>query len=958
MTSSCQAWLRQAALLGGLLALLLLVSSPAHAQLKLKEAVLAERVAAASVPSNPTPQPGENISVAITVDTRSLEGNDVRLAAYEATLTWRPDILEYTGFTPAPAPWNNPNVQTAGVASGKLGWNAFVPGGDAPGLLTLIHVNFRVIGAPDSSTTLNLAFSVLTTSFTRNLLGLLSITSGSVRVTSANRPPQFTTTIPDTSMDAGDTLAVAVAATDPDGDAISLTPGPLPAFAVFVDHGDGTGTFRFTPGFDDYGIYPGLQVTATDNGVPPLSASTSFTLTVRQVENPPRLEPIADQTMKEGDSLVVGIKASDPDGDDITLAVHGLPAFGTFIDNNDGSGTIIFTPDFTHAGDYRLEVTASDDGTPPLTDRKAFTLTVNNVNRAPVLQPVADQTMSEGSVLELILSANDPDQDSLVYFTANLPAFGVLFNRLDGTALLRLAPSFRDAGVYNNIVIAVRDNGTPVPLADSTTFSLTVTEATEPLLCQVKILSPASGFVSCDSTVTVCFSAGAAGGLAPLTKVCKINGEVTPDSCGTARLTAGRNTITVACTFTDATGTVCVAIDSIHVFASRLTCQLQIDTPADSSFICATTINVSGTLATGGGLGPVTSSCDINGTPVTVGGGAFGATVNLNPGYNTIIATCTQRDSAGCETVCTDRVVVFADTSAPQCTFDFSRLPLITGEAIDEESGILRIEPFNEVNRVVIIEPFAPGARRVRFRSERTQPQGRSGFMLKITNMAGCEIVCDPIYLSLNPEQAPVSFSLPPIDRYLFVNNHGLERIEMRINQHDIKLIARAEGFVRAGNTYFMPFHGPRTIDLEEYLRPGENDYTVAAFGSAGSSADFLITDFRVDDSATGVATGRRQEGSVPTAFILRQNYPNPFNPATRIVFEVPAGWTAPVTLRVFNLQGQLVQTLFDGYVRPGQHTIPWQARTASGQALPSGVYFYQIRSGDFVAVRKMLLEK
>lgn len=958
MKSSYHAWLRQAALLGGLFALLLLVSGPAHAQLKLKNAIMADRVDAASVPSNPAPQPGDTISVAIFVDTRGLERSDNRLAAYEAKLTWRPDILEYAGYTPAAPPWNNPSVVESGVASGRLDWQAFVQGGVARANIIVIHVNFKVVGTPGSSTSLDLSFSALTTSILGNLLPFLSVTNGSVLVTAANRPPQFTITIPDTSMDAGDTLEVAVAATDPDGDAITLTPGTLPGFASFADHGNGTGTFRFTPGFDDFGVYPNLQVTATDNGVPPLAAATSFTLTVRQVENPPRLAPIADQTMNEGDTLAVGIEANDPDGDDIALAVNGLPAFGTFINNNDGTGKIIFAPDFTHAGVYQLEVTATDDGTPPLSDRKTFTLTVNNVNRKPSLQPVANQTMVEGSVLELALSASDPDNDSLFYFTANLPAFGVLSNRLDGTAVLRFAPSFADGGIYGNIVIIVRDDGTPSPLSDSTAFTLTVTEAAELILCQVEILSPDSGFVSCDTTVTVCFSARATGGLAPLTKVCKINGEVTPDSCGTARLTAGRNTITVECTFTDATGAVCVAVDSIHVFASRLACHLEIDTPADSSFICATSINVSGTTSVSGGLGPVTSSCDINGTPVTVSGGAFGATVNLNLGYNTIVATCSHRDSVGCETVCSDKVVVFADTSAPQCTFDFSKLPLITGEAIDEESGIFSIEPFHEVNRVVIIEPFTPGAKRVRFRSERTQPQGRSGFMLKITNMAGCEIVCDPIYLSLNPEQGPVSFSLPPIDRYLFVNNHGLERIEMKINQHDIKLIARAQGFERAGNTYFMPFDGPRTIDLEEYLKPGDNDYTVAAFGPTGSSADFLITDFRVDDSATGVATGRRLDDSVPTAFTLQQNYPNPFNPETRITFEVPAGWTAPVTLRVFNIQGQLVQTLFDGYAQPGQHTMQWNARDARGQALSSGVYFYQVRSGDFVAVRKMLLEK
>ncbi|RIK54879.1 hypothetical protein DCC62_31645, partial [candidate division KSB1 bacterium] len=198
----------------------------------------------------------------------------------------------------------------------------------------------------------------------------------------------------------------------------------------------------------------------------------------------------------------------------------------------------------------------------------------------------------------------------------------------------------------------------------------------------------------------------------------------------------------------------------------------------------------------------------------------------------------------------------------------------------------------------------------------------------------------------------------PPADRYLYVDNRGLERISMKINQHEVNLIAGAEGKGRDGNTYFMPAFGKRSIDLFEYLGTGNNEYVVTAFGPEDANADFLITDFKVDDTGTGVAGGHRNDGSVPTAFTLAQNYPNPFNPETRIRFEVPQGWTAPVTLRIFNVQGQLVQTLVDGFMPPGQHTVTWNARTASGQAVSTGVYFYQIRSGDFVAVRKMLLEK
>ena len=97
-----------------------------------------------------------------------------------------------------------------------------------------------------------------------------------------NFAPQIST-IPDQQMDEGDTLDVPVTANDPNNHMITLSAGNLPPFGSFTDNGDGTGTFEFTPGSSDAGSYAGITVTAQDNGLPSLSDSLSFTLTVDDV---------------------------------------------------------------------------------------------------------------------------------------------------------------------------------------------------------------------------------------------------------------------------------------------------------------------------------------------------------------------------------------------------------------------------------------------------------------------------------------------------------------------------------------------------------------------------------------------------------------------------------------------------------------------------------------------------
>jgi hypothetical protein len=88
-----------------------------------------------------------------------------------------------------------------------------------------------------------------------------------------------------------------------------------------------------------------------------------------------------------------------------------------------------------------------------------------------------------------------------------------------------------------------------------------------------------------------------------------------------------------------------------------------------------------------------------------------------------------------------------------------------------------------------------------------------------------------------------------------------------------------------------------------------------------------------------------------PDDFALYQNFPNPFNPETNIEFNVKE--TGRVTLKVYDVQGRLVSTLIDRDMSAGQYQVGFRSRN-----LASGIYFYQIKMGDYKASRKMILSR
>jgi len=91
----------------------------------------------------------------------------------------------------------------------------------------------------------------------------------------------------------------------------------------------------------------------------------------------------------------------------------------------------------------------------------------------------------------------------------------------------------------------------------------------------------------------------------------------------------------------------------------------------------------------------------------------------------------------------------------------------------------------------------------------------------------------------------------------------------------------------------------------------------------------------------------------------LKLNYPNPFNPVTSIQYTVNSRQRpVPTTLKVYNILGQKVRTLVDEPKGRGNHEVIWDGKDDLGKEVASGIYFYQLKVGEFTETKKMLLLK
>lgn len=254
--------------------------------------------------------------------------------------------------------------------------------------------------------------------------------------------------ISDQTVTESETLTFSVSATDADEDTLSYSTSSLPAGAAFTEQ-----TFTWTPNYTQAGVYH-VDFLVSDGTQ---EISQTVTITVLDKNRAPVLTAVDDKTVSEGQTLTFPVSATDPDGDTVTFNTSSLPEGAIFI-----NGTFIWTPGYDQSGTYTIAFFASDS---LLTDIETITVTVNNTNRAPILEQIADKTITTSQLVEFTVTCSDPDGDSVNVSAKNLPT-GASFQN----DVFSWTPSQQQVGAYEIEITANDGNGG----TDTMTINITV----------------------------------------------------------------------------------------------------------------------------------------------------------------------------------------------------------------------------------------------------------------------------------------------------------------------------------------------------------------------------------------------------------------------------------------------------------------------------------------------------
>ncbi|MBU0530153.1 MAG: right-handed parallel beta-helix repeat-containing protein [Nanoarchaeota archaeon] len=224
-----------------------------------------------------------------------------------------------------------------------------------------------------------------------------------VDVNDINRDPTINN-INNKNVNEGQTLQFTVTGTDPESDSLSYS----------VSSGPGSmngNTYTYSPGWDTNhnNENPSVTILATDGYGG--SDTEGFQVTVIDINREPELDPIGNKEVSEGNLLEFTVTASDDDNDGLTYGANNLPDGATF---NPSTQTFSWTPGSSQEGTYPdVEFTVSDGHGG--SDSETITITVGDVNHAPVLNHIDDVTVVEGDMVRIYADAVDQDQDDLEY---------------------------------------------------------------------------------------------------------------------------------------------------------------------------------------------------------------------------------------------------------------------------------------------------------------------------------------------------------------------------------------------------------------------------------------------------------------------------------------------------------------------------------------------------------------
>ena len=136
----------------------------------------------------------------------------------------------------------------------------------------------------------------------------------------------------------------------------------------------------------------------------------------------------------------------------------------------------------------------------------------------------------------------------------------------------------------------------------------------------------------------------------------------------------------------------------------------------------------------------------------------------------------------------------------------------------------------------------------------------------------------------------------------------------------------------------------------------GENTYNVYVMVQTKPGLSEELLEVKIDDVPVGVERDESFNGALPKSPTLSQNYPNPFNPSTRAEYFLPE--RSDVNISVYDIQGKLVQTIFNGEMNRGKYRVEWDGKDSHGSDVASGIYFLGMNASGRMITKRMVKQK
>ncbi len=682
--------------------------------------------------------------------------------------------------------------------------------------------------------------------------------------------------------------------------------------------------------------------------IPALKATFAATLVVSVLfaqkvaaAGAPVIEPLRDVYLSEGQTATITVKATDSDGDPLSLAATRRPVGSSFTDNGDGTASFTWEADFT--GPYSSDgspftvVFAASDGFSVTS--QVMKIYVQNVNRAPIVTVPDTVSVEVGDTVRIYPTVLDPDYDSIIWSAPGSPV-GATLRNTDGSAPVELqwVPAKDDSGA-NTITLMATDQwglstgaSSVVAVSVGPEFAISVAIDTAfpgevvSLPVSLKNRQPVSGFsleLHYDASVMTFISARTdSARVSSFESFTFLTGVPSPgdllfrgvadlpDSSLTAPLPAGDGPLFYLNFFVSSQNTLAGLFLPVGFNFGPF------DPVVNNTLTDATgaTITSDSIVFSNGGVKVKNQSSitrgdiNLNGVPFEVGDALRFTNYFINPvtfGFNAEQFANSDINSDGIVASVADFVTL---------------LSIVVGDG----SSSPRIS-YGDIAPVTVI-------------------YDRSSENLTQSNII--RFVTDDV--STKVGAALLTFVVP--------SGSTLSSFEI---DSDIMPAGYKVLYHQTNDTLRALLYNPSPVSVQSGSLAGLTEVRFSAVNSQGESEALeLVAVESASAQGAPVQTELAKTGSVslPETFELSQNYPNPFNPETQIHYALSV--KSEISLVVYDILGRKVTTLAQGAFDAGEYVARWDGRNSDGSPVASGMYFYRLTANGKALSRKMTLLK